>query len=73
MDGLELVAAMVSPSDGSMVISSEKLDEGSMSSIDGFSSGSNGFDFGIAFLGTSDPVEFSLRVRRLDTHNACMS
>lgn len=45
-----------------MEISSEKVSQGKMSSIDGFDSGSSGFDFAIAFEGESDVVEVDLRV-----------
>lgn len=53
---------MISPSDGSVEISSEKVDQDKLKSIDGFDSGSTGFDFAIAFAGDSDRIEVSLRV-----------
>lgn len=62
LSGLELSATVVSPSDGSVEVSSEKVSQGRMSSIDGYASGGSGFDFAIAFEGESDSIEVDLRV-----------
>lgn len=64
LSGLELTAAVVSPSDGSVEVSSEKVNQGRMSSIDGYGSGSSGFDFAVAFEGESDSIEVDLRVSK---------
>lgn len=52
---------MVSP--GGVEVSSEKVDEGQLSSIDGYSSNSSGFDMAVAFDGDSDVIKVDLKVR----------
>ena len=61
LDGFELTASVVSP--GGLNVSSEKVDEGQLSSIDGYSSNSTDFDMAVAFDGDSDIIKFDLRVR----------
>lgn len=50
-------------SPGEVNVSSEKVDEGKLSSIDGFSSNSSGFDMAVAFDGDSDVIKVDLTVR----------
>lgn len=53
---------MASPSDGSVEISSEKVDQGELSSIDGYDSKNGGYDFAVAFEGDSEYVRVDLTV-----------
>lgn len=61
LDGFELTASVKYPVE--VEVSSEKVDEGQLSSIDGYSSNSSGFDMAVAFEGDSDVIEVDLRVR----------
>lgn len=62
LDDLELTARVASPSDGSVEISSEKVDQGELSSIDGYDSKNDGYDLAVAFEGDSDYVRVDLTV-----------
>lgn len=53
----------MSPTDKSVEISSEKVDQSDLSAIDGFDSGSSRFDMAIAFEGDSSSITVNLRVR----------
>eukprot|EP00904_Undaria_pinnatifida_P002817 jgi/Undpi1/12536/HiC_scaffold_6.g02205.m1 len=61
LDNLELTATLVSPTDGSVDISSEKVDQSELSAIDGFDSGSSGFDMAVAFEGDSSSLTVNLK------------
>lgn len=62
LDELDIVACVKNPLDGSVKIESEKLEQDSLSSIEGFNSGSTGFDFAIALDGDTPYVEIELSV-----------
>ena len=61
LDGLELTVSVISPAE--VDISSEKVDQGDLSSIDGYSSASSGFDMAFALEGDSAFIEIDLTVR----------
>lgn len=64
MDDYDIRAEVVAPEDGSVTVSSEKVAENSLSTLDGFDSRSGGFDFAVAFEGDSAYVVVNLTVRR---------
>lgn len=71
LDDLDVHAEVMSPSDGSVTVSSEKVYQNSLSSIDGYDSGSGGFDFAVAFDGDSSYIRVELTVSVCCTINEC--
>ena len=63
LDDYDMRAVLVQPDDGSIAISSEKVLQNRLASIDGYDSQSGGFDFAIAFEGDGDEVGVELTVR----------
>lgn len=63
LENYDIMAVVVAPEDESVIVSSEKVAENSLSSLDGYDSKSGGFDFAVAFTGNSAYVRVDLTVR----------